>query len=386
MNGFVKQAAYLDNSATTAVCRQAADKAYEMMTVCYGNPSSLHSLGYAAEQEMTAARQAVARLLGGTPDSIVFTSGGTEANNLAVLGGAAARRRLGKHAVTTAVEHPSVSAAFEELEKGGVEVTRLRPDGQGVLTAQQIADACREDTLLVSVMLVNNETGARFPVEDAVPLIRKRAPRALIHCDAVQAVGKLPVNAGKMGVDLLSASGHKIHAPKGVGALYVRPGVRLLPRALGGGQERGLRSGTEAVPLIAALGAAAQALPPFAEQQKQYEALRQELLDGLRGRTDVRLHLPEKGVPYIVNFSVPGLRSETMLHFLAERGVYVSSGSACSKGRRSPVLTALGLPPEEIDSALRLSFCPGNTADDIRRFLEAFREAADTLARKPGRP
>lgn len=184
-------------------------------------------------------------------------------------------------------------------------------------------------------MLVNNETGARFPVEEAVPLIRRRAPRALIHCDAVQAVGKLPVNAGKMGIDLLSASGHKLHAPKGVGALYVRPGVRLLPRALGGGQERGLRSGTEAVPLIAAFGAAAQALPPFAEQRQQYEALRHELLDGLQDQPGVRLHLPEGGVPYIINLSVPGLRSETMLHFLAERGVYVSSGSACSKGRRS---------------------------------------------------
>ena len=173
--------AYLDNSATTAVCKQAADKAYEMMTGCYGNPSSLHTVGFAAEQELTAARRAVAKLLGCPPDTLIFTSGGTEANNLAILGGWAARKRRGGHAVTTAVEHPSVAAAFDALEKEGAQVDRLVPDEQGRLTAEQIAAACREDTILVSVMLVNNETGARFPVEEAAPLIRRRAPQALIH-------------------------------------------------------------------------------------------------------------------------------------------------------------------------------------------------------------
>ena len=255
--------AYLDNSATTAVCKQAADKAYEMMTGCYGNPSSLHTVGFAAEQELTAARRAVAKLLGCPPDTLIFTSGGTEANNLAILGGWAARKRRGGHAVTTAVEHPSVAAAFDALEKEGAQVDRLVPDEQGRLTAEQIAAACREDTILVSVMLVNNETGARFPVEEAAPLIRRRAPQALIHCDAVQAAGKIPVFPEKMGVDALSVSGHKLHAPKGVGALYLRKGVRVVPRALGGGQEKGLRSGTEPVPLIAAFGAAAAALPPL---------------------------------------------------------------------------------------------------------------------------
>lgn len=374
--------AYLDNSATTAVCREAADKAYEMMTVSYGNPSSLHTLGFAAEQEMTAARRAVAGLLGAAEDTIVFTSGGTEANNLAVLGGAAARRRRGGHAVTTAVEHPSVAAAFDELEKSGLEVTRLKPDSRGMITAEQIAAACREDTILCSVMLVNNETGARFPLEQAVADIRRRSPQTLIHTDAVQAAGKLPLDMRSMDVDLLSLSGHKLHAPKGVGALYIRKGVRILPRALGGGQERGLRSGTEALPLIAAFGAALQTLPSPDSQDKHYRRLQGMLLEGLEATDGVRLHLPQGGVPYIVNFSLPGLRSETVLHFLAERGVYVSSGSACSKGHKSPVLTAMGLPPEEIDSALRISFCPSNTEDDVQQCLAALRDAAASLARR----
>ena len=216
----------------------------------------------------------------------------------------------------------------------------------------------------------------------AGPIFGRRAPQALIHCDAVQAAGKIPVFPEKMGVDALSVSGHKLHAPKGVGALYLRKGVRVVPRALGGGQEKGRRSGTEPVPLIAAFGAAAAALPPFEDQRRHYEALRALLLRELGGRDDIRFHLPEGGVPYIVHLSVPGLRSETLLHFLAERGVSVSSGSACSKGRKSPVLTAMGLPSPEIDSALRLSFCYENTEQDIRQFLDALEEAMASLARK----
>lgn len=376
--------AYLDNSATTAVCRPAADKAYAMMTACYGNPSSRHAVGFAAEQELHAARRAVASLLACPAEAVTFTSGGTEANNLAVLGAAAAGRRRGRHLVTTAIEHPSVAACFDELEKQGFEVTRVVPDEEGGIPAERLAQACREDTLLVSAMLVGNETGVRLPIEEAVPLIRRRAPLALIHTDAVQAVGRLPVHPAKLGVDLLSLSGHKLHAPKGVGALYVRPGVRLLPRALGGGQEKGLRSGTEPLPLIAALGEAIAALPSFEEQMQHYTALRTALLDGLRvlgEKTAVVPHLPAKGVPYIVNVSFPGFKSETLLHFLAQRGVSVSSGSACAKGKQSPVLTALGLPPAERDSALRISFCRDNTTDDIEQLLAALKEAVTSLVR-----
>ena len=372
---------YLDNAATTAVCAAAAEKAQYMMTACFGNPSSLHAAGFAAERELDAARVAVAALLGATPDTVVFTSGGTEANNLAILGGAAANARAGRHVVTTAVEHASVAAAFDELEKQGYEVTRIKPDSDGMVTAEAVEAACRADTVLVSVMLVNNETGARFPIEQMVPALRRQSPRALFHTDAVQAAGKLPLLAQKWGVDLLTVSGHKLHAPKGVGALYIKKGVRLLPRTMGGGQEKGLRPGTENAPAIAAFGTAAKAVPNLAELDARFGALYDRLVAGLRDFSTARLHVPAVHVPYIVNVSLPGLRSETLLHFLAEREVFVSGGSACSKGKQSPVLKALGLPPAEIDSALRISFCRETTAEDIDRFLYALHEADTALTR-----
>ena len=375
-------AAYLDNSATTCVCRAAADKAYAVMTEVYGNPSSLHSMGFRAEREMEAAREAVAKLIGAAPERLIFTSGGTEANNLAILGWAEAHPHGGKHIVTTAVEHSSVAAACDRLEKQGYRVTRLLPSADGTITAEQIVDACDSDTGLVAVMLVNNETGARFPLEAAVAGIRRRSPQAHIHCDAVQAVGKIPVQAVRWGVDSLTASAHKIHGPKGCGALYLRKEARVLARNVGGKQEGGLRCGTEAVPLIAAFGAAAECVPPFAQQMMWYDTLRQRLVDGLRERSGVVFHTPLGGVPYIIHLSVPGLRSETMLHFLAQREVYVSSGSACAKGAKSPVLTAMGLPDREIDSALRVSLTYDNTEDDIDRFVDALCEAMDSLAGK----
>lgn len=373
---------YLDNSATTAVCSAASQKAAFMMTQCFGNPSSLHTLGFLAEQEMDHARRVIAGWLGVLPSSVVFTSGGTEANNLALLGGAGAKRRAGRHIVTTAVEHSSVLAACGQLEEQGWEVTRIQPDEQGCISPRQVVDACREDTVLVSVMLVNNETGARFDVAGMVPGIRRASPQALIHCDAVQAAGKLNLNLARMGVDLATVSGHKIHAPKGVGVLYIRRGVRVLPITFGGGQESGLRSGTEATPLIAAMAAAVEALPPPPRQQELYERLRQRLIEGLAGRPDIRLHLPPGGVPYVVHLSVPGVRSETMLHFLAEREIYVSSGSACSKGKKSPVLSAMGLDSRQIDSALRISFTHTNTEEDIDAFVQALKQAADTLVHR----
>lgn len=373
---------YLDNSATTAVCRAAAEKAVSLMTACFGNPSSLHTLGFRAEQEMTAARRTVAEWLEVPPSTIIFTSGGTEANNLALFGGAAARQRAGRHIVTTAVEHASVLAACAELEKQGFEITRVQPGRDGTIHPQQVLDACRPDTVLVSIMLVNNETGARFAVEDMVPGIRRVSPQALVHCDMVQAAGKLSLSLARMGVDMATVSGHKIHAPKGVGALYIRKGVRILPRSFGGGQEGGLRCGTEATPAIAAMAAAVTAMPAPTEQQRLYTRLRDRLLGGLADRPDVVFHLPAGGVSYLMNLSVPGIRSETMLHFLAEREIYVSSGSACSKGKRSPVLTAMGLSDREIDSALRISFSYENTEEDVDGFVEALKQAADVLVRK----
>ncbi len=374
---------YLDNSATTGVCAAAADKAMQMMLSDFGNPSSLHSLGIRAEEELNAARKQVAALIGATPEEIIFTSGGTEANNLAILGAAAAKQRRGKHIVVSAIEHASVSAPIAMLEKQGFEVTYVQPQPDGNILISDVLAACRADTILVSIMLVNNETGAVFPLEKAVPHIRKRSPLATVHTDAVQAVGKLTVNVKKLDVDLLTISGHKLHAPKGVGALYCRKNVRLIPpAAVGGGQEKAMRSGTENTPGIAALGEAIRALPKPAESRELYIALKQRLLDRLDGRPEIRWHLPENGVPYIVNFSVMGLRSETMIHFLATRSIYVSGGSACSKGHTSPVLTAMGLPPDEIDSALRVSFGRDNALDDVDALADALADAVNELAHR----
>lgn len=371
---------YLDNSATTRVCREAARKAFDLMTADFGNPSSLHSLGFRAEQEMETARKSVAAFIGCPTDCLVFTSGGTEANNLAVLGGTAAYSRRGKHIITTAVEHPSVSVACDALEKEGYEITRLVPDSDGMITSAALAEVLRPDTVLVSIMMVNNETGALFPIADLVKTVRRLSPHALFHCDAVQAAGKLAVNAARLGVDFLTVSAHKLHAPKGCGALYIRKGVRVLPRLLGGGQEKGIRSGTESTPLIAAFGEAVRRLPTPQYQQQHFEDLYHRLTEGLTRSGGFVIRKPAVHVPYICNFSMPGYRSETLLHFLAERDIFVSSGSACSKGKKSAVLTAMGISQAEIDSALRISFCMENTADDVDRLLTALSEARESLA------
>ncbi|MBQ3133970.1 MAG: cysteine desulfurase [Clostridia bacterium] len=374
---------YLDNSATTPVCPQAAEAALQMMTENFGNPSSLHTLGIRAEESLADTRARLADTIGCTPAEITFTSGGTEANNLAILGAAIARQRRGRHIVVSAIEHASVSAPIERLEQQGFEVTRVLPQADGRILPADVLSACRADTVLVSVMLVNNETGAVFPMDRVAAKIRKIAPLAALHIDAVQAVGKIPVNVKKLDADLLTVSGHKLYAPKGVGALYCRKGVRLTPpSALGGGQEKSLRSGTENTAGIAAFGAALAALPTTAESAAHYSALRQHLLERLNGRSEIRWHLPEDGVPYIVNFSVMGLRSETLIHFLAEREIYLSGGSACSKGHLSPVLTAMGLPAEEIDSALRVSFGKDNTTDDVDKLADALADAIQTLTKR----
>lgn len=373
--------AYLDNSATTKVCPQAAEKAAFMMTECFGNPSSLHSLGFAAERELTAARASVATLLKADPAYVTFTSGGTEANNLAILGAANAKKRRGHHVVTTAIEHPSVLEAFARLEADGFEVTRVLPQNDGTIDPRDLLAACRPDTILVSAMAVNNETGAIFSWDAVAPAVRRKSPLATLHCDCVQAAGKCALSFDKMGVDLCSVSGHKLHAPKGVGALFMKKGTRLIPpAALGGGQEKGVRSGTENMPAIAAFGEAVKALPTPAEQAKRYEALRAFLLSELADLDDVVVHTPRNAVSYITHLSLLGRKSETLVHALAEQEVFVSGGSACAKGKKSHVLEAMGLPAAEIDSSLRISFSHETTEDDIRAFCNALRTARDTLA------
>lgn len=378
--------AYLDNSATTAVCKAAAEKAVHMMTVDFGNPSSLHTYGYRAAQELTAARRAVCGLFGlntaGSDLSLItFTSGGTEANNLALFGAAYAKRREGKHLVTTAIEHPSVLEVMKQLEREGFELTVVPPNDRGDIEADDLVNACREDTILVAAMLVNNELGTILPLSKAIGRIRRRSPKALIHCDAVQAAGKLPLKVLSLDVDTMSISGHKLHAPKGVGALYVKRGVRLIPRTYGGGQEQGLRSGTEAMPAIAAFGEAVRSLSPSPRFLSHCAALYSRLENGLREIDGVVLHQPDAHVPYILSVSVCGFKSETLVHYLAERGVYVSSGSACAKGHDSHVLTAVGLPKDEISSALRISLCADNTPEHIDAFLTALKDAMSSLAR-----
>ena len=373
--------AYLDNSATTRVCGLAAQKVYEVMTQRYGNPSSLHTKGLEAERELTLARAQLSEMLGCRPGELYFTSGGTEANNLAILGGAAARRRQGNRVVVSAIEHSSVLEPAKELEKQGFEVIYLSPNHQGIVEREEIFKWINSSTVLVSLQLVNNELGTVQPVEALSAAVRRAKAPALIHVDAVQAFGKIPVKPNKLGADLLTVSGHKIHGPKGVGALFVAKDVHILPRTFGGGQEKKLRPGTESVPLIAGFGAAAAALPELSESYDRIEELKKLCMEELEQMEGIVINSPERSVPYILNISVPGIRSETMLHHLAAQGVYVSSGSACSKGQKSHVLRAAGFPEGLIDSALRISFSHENTQEDVRQLLDGVKSGLATLAR-----
>ena len=371
---------YLDNSATTPVLPSAAQKAADIMTEEYGNPSSLHSRGFRARQELEAARGIVAARLGAKAEEVIFTSGGTEANNLAIFGAVEAKKRRGNRIVTTAVEHDSVLNPMKELEKQGFEVIYLKPDSSGNIEERRLAEAIDEKTVLVSVMLVNNEIGTIFPVQAAANAIRRKGSPALLHTDCVQAFGKLDFTPAKLGADLVTVSAHKLHGPKGAGALYVKKGVRILPRTFGGGQERNLRSGTESVPLLCAFGEAVKELPKAQETLPRIEKLNVLLRAGLSALPEAALNSPADASPYILNFSAGTVRAETMLHFLSERGIFVSAGSACGKARPSHVLEAMGLPRERIASSIRVSFSRFNSEEDVRALLEALREGLSALA------
>ena len=372
---------YLDNSATTVVSNAAAKKALEIMTQNFGNPSSLHRKGMEAEQELKLARKAVAARLGVSADELTFTSGGTEANNLALFGIAYAKRRQGQKIVISSVEHSSITEAAKRLADEGFEIVSVPARGNGVIVPEDVAAQVDDSTVLVSVMLVNNETGAIMPVYDIFEAAREKNPNVICHTDAVQAFGKLHIKARRLGADLISVSGHKVHAPKGVGALYVKKGTRLIPRQYGGEQEKKLRPGTESLPLIAAFGVACEEF----EVEQNDEAMhnlcfyaKQRLLaiDG------VVLNSPENALPYVLNISAGRVRSETMLHFLEERGVYVSSGSACAKGKPSHVLSAMGLSRERADSAIRISFSKFSTEADVDALCEGIAEGLRVLAHR----
>ena len=373
---------YLDNSATTQVLKEAAEEAVRLMVEDYGNPSSLHSRGFLAKKELESARERVAARLGARPEEIFFTGGGTEANNLALLGAAEARKRLGRKIVVTAVEHDSVLNAARELERQGFQVAYVEPEPDGTVDPQKLEEAIDWETVLVSVMLCNNETGALLPVRETARAIKRKGAPALLHTDCVQAFCKVDFSLQKLGADLCTVSGHKVHGPKGVGVLYVKKGVRILPRAFGGGQEKGLRSGTESLPLIGAFARAVELAPRPGELQARMEGLQSLLRRELLSIPGVELNSPEGGLPYILNFSPVGVRAETMLHFLAERGVFVSAGSACGKAKPSHVLEAMGLPRERIASALRASFSRFTTEEDVKALGLGIRAGLESLAKE----
>lgn len=373
---------YLDNSATTRVYPEAAQEAYNVMTDFYGNPSSLHKKGIEAEEIREKARKRVAAALGVDSEGLYFTSGGTEANNLAILGAAEAKKRRGNRVVVSAYEHDSIMEAAKQLSAKGFDVTYLSPNEQEIITPEAVFDAVDEKTVLVSVMLVNNEIGAINPIEKLSAAAKRKNPDVLFHCDAVQAFCKMPFKGEKLGADLITVTGHKIGGPKGIGALWIKKGIRVVPIHFGGEQEKRLRPGTEAMPLIAAFGKAAEmsfaALPEF---EHRMEKLEQRFLNEINGAEGIVLNSKENALPAIANISVLGIRSEIMLHFLEERGIYVSSGSACAKGEKSHVLKAMGYSAERVDSALRISFGRENTEEDAAELVKAIKEAQKALCR-----
>lgn len=373
---------YLDNSATTKPCTEAIAAAREAMETCWGNPSSLHNLGIAAERTLKTARQHVAFSLGCEPERVFFTSGGTEADNWAIFSAVERKKKRGNHIITTQIEHHAVLEPMRKLEQQGFSVTYLAPDTSGRIPCDALKAALRPDTILVSVMLVNNETGAMQPIEQMAKLTHRVCPDALFHTDAVQGLFHVPFRAPALGVDLLSVSGHKVHALKGVGALYVRRGLSLPPYLLGGGQEGGFRSGTEAIPAIASFGAACAALQEAALSDMAAMRAKKDLLkERLSAIPDVVL-LGASDAPHILSLSVPGVRSQGLINCLQDADVYVSAGSACAKGHRSHVLEAIRVPSELIDGAIRVSLSRETTESDTDAFADALQTAISRLRQR----
>ena len=383
---FRKMKVYLDNAATTRPYPQAADAVREAMMGNFGNPSSLHALGKRAEDAVTEARQAIAGGFSCDASEVVFTSGGTEANNLAIVGYCMANRRRGNKIVTTAVEHPAVLEPLKWLETQGFTIELVRPASTGAVTAEDVRAAVDSDTILVSCMAVNNETGAVNPIAEIAAGLDKT--QTALHVDAVQAFGKLDCNAGRLGADLMTVSSHKIHGPNGVGALYVRRGVKLSPIEYGGGQERGLRSGTENVAGIVGFALAAKlAQQNRAQDMERLAALKGQLLEGLAHIDGMTVNSPADALPTVVNVSFPPVKAEVLLHVLESQGVFVSTGSAChSRNRsRSHVLTAMGLKNDRIDSAIRISMSGETTAEDIAYAVQVLRKEVPILQKVMGK-
>ena len=372
---------YLDHAATTAVLPEAAALACKVMTEQFGNPSSVHKMGIQASGIVETARKQVAALMNAQPTEITFTSCGTEATSTAIYG-ACRRKGRGRHIITTAIEHSATLNTVRQLEQEGFAVTYLQPDETGHIAISDLRDAIRPDTVLLTCMLANNELGTLLPVKEFGKLLKKQAPNALFHIDAVQGLARVPIKPKLWNADFISVSGHKIGAPKGVGALYIRKGVHIAPLMVGGGQERGMRPGTEAVPNIAAFGEACRIRQQQMEQNdEKVDALCAQLKQGIAQRFPWAVYNGSNDIPHVVNLSFPGCKSEVLLRVLEMHEVYVSSGSACAKGKASHVLAAMQLDHARIDSALRISFAPSNTAEDVQALLDALDEGTKRLRR-----
>lgn len=370
-----KMSIYLDNAATTKPCGEAVSAAVDAMTENYGNPSSLHRAGLDAQLAVDKARKAIAASIGADSSEIYFTSGATESNNLALRGISAAYGRKRRKIVISSVEHASVDETASALEKNGFEIVRISPRDDGRFYADDFISACDENTCLVSMMLVNNETGYIMPVRETFVAVKRSFPEIITHCDCVQGYMKIPIKAASLGADLISLSAHKIHGVKGVGAIYIKKGVRVIPIVTGGKQEKGIRSGTESVPLIAAFGAAVDKFrPTIAERYERVSQLKVHLLGKMGGIENVAVNSPSDGSPYVINISAVGKRSEIMLHFLESKGIYVSSGSACSKGQQSGVLGEFGISGKRADGAVRISITAQTTEEELDEFAEALAE------------
>ena len=378
--------AYFDNSATTRVLDSVKDAVVNAMTVDYGNAAARHMKGVEAERLIKEARAEIAKSLKVQEKEILFTSGGTESNNTALIGAAFANQRAGKHLITTGVEHASIYNTMEFLREQGFEITYLPVDSYGCISLEELSQAVREDTILVSVMYVNNEIGAVEPVEGISKVIKAKNPKTLFHVDAIQAYGKYVIRPKKQGIDLLSVSGHKIHGPKGVGFLYIDEKAKVRPLLFGGGQQKGMRSGTENVPGCAGLGAAVREV--YTDHEAKIEKLyqiRERLIAGLKELPGVTIngHEGRENAPQIVSASFEGVRSEVLLHALEDRGVYVSSGSACSVNHPgvSGTLKGIGVKKELLDSTIRFSFGLFNELEEADYCLEVLRELLPVLRR-----
>jgi cysteine desulfurase len=367
---------YFDNNATTCVDKEVAEKACHIMTDVYGNPSSLHELGMVAYQALGDARYLVARMIGAKTRCMYFTSGGTESNNIAIQGAAMANRTWGKHIVTTAIEHSSVLECCKALEKTGFATTYVKPNPSShAIEADAVVKAVREDTVLVTVMQVNNETGELLPLADIIEGVRKKNPRTNIHCDAVQGYGKIPFKIHEYDVDLMSASAHKIHGPKGIGVLYIKEGCKIEPLQHGGSQEGKINPGTESVPLACAFGLAVdKKLIRVQENMKKVSLLKDYMKERLLKEVPTtHMNGPENTSPYVLNFSIPGTNSSEMVDYFSGHDIYVSAGSACAKGVVSHVLQAAGYDIPVLSGALRVSFCDRNTIDEVNVFIEVLK-------------